>query len=72
MIKGQNDYLTLENEIKIILSIHCFEFYVKSGKLSLRSGHKNILMIHRTFLIGTKNYSELCFLYWLTKNLKKN
>lgn len=65
MTKGQNDYLTLENEIKIILSIHCFEFYVKSGKLSLRSGHKNILMIHIELfsLISTKNSSELCFLY---------
>lgn len=47
MFRGQpNDYLTLEEEVTIILSRHCFEFYLKLGNSSLRSGHKNILIIH--------------------------
>lgn len=47
MFRGQpNDYLTLEEEVTIILSRHCFEFYLKLRKSSLRSGHKNILIIH--------------------------
>lgn len=48
MFKRQYDYLTMEKEKKILLNIHGFEFYLK---LSLRSGHENILISHyRIFL----------------------
>lgn len=62
MFRRQNDYLTLEKEIKITLTIHCFEFYLNLGKLSLRSGHKNTLAIIELLKINIKDYSELCFL----------
>lgn len=62
MFKGQRDYLTMEKEKKISLSIHCLEFYLKLGKLSLRAGHKNILMTPTEFssLMSTEDSSELC------------
>lgn len=54
----------MEKEKKILLSIQCLEFYLKLVELSLRSGHKNILMTHIELpsLMSIEDASELCFI----------
>lgn len=68
MFKALYDYLTLEKE-KNITKYKLF--YLKLGKLSLRSVHKNILMTHIELLPNENwGFSELCFILANKKNEK--